>query len=121
MSSAISAARRARSSRDSPALLCELLGDLRLDAGANGAAVLDVEETRAELADEREVDPVLQLGEGIRRAPVAVRRVQSRGHRPASSRCARAAPSSARLPQQQPPPPVVVGIPRHRESPATAR
>ena len=72
MSSAISAAIRARSSRDSPASWRELLGDLGLDPLADGAAVLDVEETRAELADEREVDPVLQLRERIGRAAVAV-------------------------------------------------
>ena len=45
----------------------ELLGDLRLDPLADGAAVLDVEETRTELADEREVDSVLQLRERVAR------------------------------------------------------
>ena len=53
-----------------PRLVTELVADLGLDAAANGAAVLDVEEARPELADEREVDPVLQLSEGI--SPVAV-------------------------------------------------
>ena len=92
-----------------PRLLRELVADLGLDALANSAAVLDVEEPRPELADEREMDPVLQLGERVGPAAVAV---TVRGHdrrAAASSRCARAVPLPARLPQQQPPPPVVVG------------
>ena len=73
MSSAISAASRARSSRDSPASCasCSPISDST--RVADGAAVLDVEEPRPELADEREVDPVLQLGEGVGALPLPFR------------------------------------------------
>ena len=89
-----------------PRLLTELVADLGLDAVANRSAVFHVEEARPELADEREMDPVLELGEGI--ASVAVRR-DNRCSRRESSQCARAAPSlDRRLPQRQPPPPVAM-------------
>ena len=61
----------------------ELLRDLGLDARADRTAVLDIEEAWAELAHEREVNPVLQLRERVWRAavPVAVGRLDRRSDR----------------------------------------
>ena len=66
MSSAISAASRSRSSRESPVSCVEVRRDVG-DARARAARRVDVgvEELRAELADHREVDAVLELGERI--------------------------------------------------------
>ena len=60
-------------------LLRELVSDLGLDAATNRPAVLHFEQAWAELADEREVDPVLEFREGV--APVAVRRGDCRRYR----------------------------------------
>ena len=54
----------------------ELLRDLRLDPLAHGVGVGDVEEPRAELADDREVDAVLELGEWIAAVPSRSRRTR---------------------------------------------
>jgi hypothetical protein len=71
MSSAISAARRTIVAGKTR-LLPELLADLGLDPAADRATVFHVEEARAELADESQVDPVLQLRERVDRAAVTV-------------------------------------------------
>ena len=65
MSSAISAAEPCAVLAREPRLLEELVADLGLDALANRVAVGHVEEPRPELADEREVDPVLELRERV--------------------------------------------------------